>query len=567
MRFYEIVKEDLYNDLNTREISNDAALSAAHYLYEKPSSKIIVEIVGKTYVGFRPEQLDWTQKYGFDELLLLIGEKDPNVRGISARLAKYPEPIFDDFKYVIEVDCLPINSIVNDSLNPEILKRCASVEFVNTLSHELIHFLDMVRTKNKISKRKTYKVTDFDNYSNLSQDQKIEHKKNYYNDDAEFNAYYQEIAADLTDFIRIVKSDPNATKDYMDMYNFPTDFSQVLNYGLKTSQSREFIKWLNDRNRKALLKRLYRLHQEALRLIRINVSETLSPKSQNILRNWSEGKHSAGSIMQAEIVNDLKQTIQQQTYTLYRGYKFHNEEEFIERIGKDFNDIKSGEILTINSETPESWTLSTEEAKKFSDPTWSSFEKKYYDDEDYDDVQIYNGDLIGIGLMVKATISSDSVLADLTTVPKNILHYSDEEQEIIVKPGSYKCEVILINSQYRQTNNSQEYDDFDLDAATKEQEQEQKELNFAKNLLPKIIKRMGGNVIEVLNHFINEYKKKPFKDDEALLIAFLMNYGNNPEVIQLLTSNSPYPKTLKHFSLRAALSMIKVVGINGYVNG
>jgi hypothetical protein len=285
------------------------------------------------------------------------------------------------------------------------------------------------------------------------------------------------------------------------------------------------------------------------------LNESISFETEVILKHWTKGLPTATQIMKPEVVEDLAQTVNNSQYTLYRGFKFHDKDEFLDKMKKPFEKIKKGMSFNINSSTPQSWTTNIEQGKKFSTPSWNSMAHEPFTDDDYDDAEIFEGDLIGIGMLVQCTFEPSMILADLNNAPRWALAYSTKENEVIVKPGKYKVKILNIIEEKRpiQEHEPSEHE-IDLDRINKEQEQELQDIKKTQQLLPQLIKRCGydptkkEDVLKCITDF----------NDEMMMMAFLVIYGKQyPEIVEYIKTHGPYPTHLKHLRLSMMMGMFE----------
>lgn len=162
-----------------------------------------------------------------------------------------------------------------------------SVDFLRVIQHELVHLRDSARTR-WLTVRPPLDATD---------------RATYYNDPAEFNAYYHEVVANLTD---MATARPDELADHADLHGFTGDFKRDLVALLHGDRStRAFLQWLTDDRRKALLRRVYKLHQhvaermaspQAARVVEAKAVEPLLPATPEniekakafVLKKWRE---------------------------------------------------------------------------------------------------------------------------------------------------------------------------------------------------------------------------------------------------------------------------------------
>jgi len=116
--------------------------------------------------------------------------------------------------------------------------------------HEYIHYLDSFRIKTM--SKNIVDATD---------------KEKYYNNPIEFNAYYHNVADNLMSFIHQAEylNSREQIKDLMNYYGVKENFTETLNEILKNDFS-DFMEKLNQRNKRAIYKRLYTLYKKAIDL-------------------------------------------------------------------------------------------------------------------------------------------------------------------------------------------------------------------------------------------------------------------------------------------------------------
>lgn len=124
-----------------------------------------------------------------------------------------------------------------------------------------------------------------------------------------------------------------------------------------------------------------------------------------------------------ELEKELKKTVEKDNYTLYRGIYLTEEygSELLYHMGLTYPQIGTFNLVLKDLT---SWTLNRDEAQDFAD-------------------------IVGYtGLVLKTEVSSKHVLADLTV-------FNNWEQEVILKPGKYKIEIIeIVNEHYLYRENS-----------------------------------------------------------------------------------------------------------------
>jgi hypothetical protein len=120
------------------------------------------------------------------------------------------------------------------------------------LLHELTHYVD--------SKR-------YPRFHEIGSDKA--HGADYYNSPKEFNAYFTNLAAPLLRFLHMPASDrlPRVAQGMGISSDFSATLAMLIERGTQNANGRviaSFMKNLNPRNRRALLKRLYGLHQQVI---------------------------------------------------------------------------------------------------------------------------------------------------------------------------------------------------------------------------------------------------------------------------------------------------------------
>jgi hypothetical protein len=122
----------------------------------------------------------------------------------------------------------------------------------STTLHELIHFLDALRNPT------------------VHDDKDHSADETYYNSPEEFNAFFHNVADGLLNFIQVART--GLPEDYLARFakakridrNFTRTIVNLLDQTAENHAVQGFLNHLNDRNNRSLLKRLYKLHQEAL---------------------------------------------------------------------------------------------------------------------------------------------------------------------------------------------------------------------------------------------------------------------------------------------------------------
>jgi hypothetical protein len=176
------------------------------------------------------------------DFLLLIGLRRPNTIGMSGALMAFNEGIFDMHRGIA---IYGMRELTMDDLYSTV----NSTSFLEVFEHEYLHLLDIDRTNGRITAKNSPDTRTAD----------------YYNDPAEFNAFYHDLAKPMLDAIRNINDEPQYTKDILDLYNITGDYRHDI-AGMMTANvhTRRFATSLTPERRRSLLRRLYGLYQQLL---------------------------------------------------------------------------------------------------------------------------------------------------------------------------------------------------------------------------------------------------------------------------------------------------------------
>lgn len=228
---------------------HQAAMTVMHYIVggNQPYAEVELEGQGDFY-AYRAEDL------GLDQhILLTIGLLMPNTIGMSGAIVEYEEPVLGGYQLGIKIHCMQHFTI------EDLRSKVNTVGFMQAFEHEYLHILDRNRTAERIVTKARV---------DPRQDQ-----AGYYNDPAEFNAYYHDIAKDMMGVINAAQQNPQQARDYLDLYHFTGDWKADLGRLLtKNYHVQRFVQALQPERRKALLRRLYRLYEQMLQTISASVS-------------------------------------------------------------------------------------------------------------------------------------------------------------------------------------------------------------------------------------------------------------------------------------------------------
>lgn len=245
MRIADILLDSVTTEMSMQRQARQAANVVIQHVYHGHQPYQGIEIVdddrslsGDFYVYRSKEDLGLHLDF-----LLLIGVRQPNTVGMSGAVAGLGQDVFG-YETAIAIYCM-------QQFGMDQLRRSVnSVGFMQTFEHEYLHLLDNQRTDNRIIGKDVDPKDD---------------RAGYYNDPAEFNAYYHDIAKDMMAVIDAAAEKPEDAKDYFDLYGFTGDWKSDLSHLLmKNVYTQSFVKHLTPERRKALLRRLYRLYQTLL---------------------------------------------------------------------------------------------------------------------------------------------------------------------------------------------------------------------------------------------------------------------------------------------------------------
>jgi hypothetical protein len=181
-------------------------------------------------------------------------------------------------------------------------------------------------------------------------------------------------------------------------------------------------------------------------------------KVRTFIEDWTSGESTALNILSRDVIREMQKRLTEKKYVLYRGIKEEDGWHF-ERFGLNWGRTHVGDTKTYKLNSPTSWTTSLETAKNFSNPAWNEFTHRMYSDKYLSDHGYSSEDLLGYGMVVKATISAEDIYADLSKFPEYLTRsFINREHEFIVAPGSYEVKV-LDKKIYAMGYNNYVYDD------------------------------------------------------------------------------------------------------------
>lgn len=153
-------------------------------------------------------------------------------------------------------------------------------------------------------------------------------------------------------------------------------------------------------------------------------------KVNSWVNNWIRDSNKVDKNLSPELITGLKDTIIDNNYRIYRGLTWGKEE-----IGKiDINKLQIDNSINIDLKTITSWSTDYEVAHIYSKYKILSRKNDY-------------------GIILKLNIDKPHIIADLRYKNEDdeVMVYGDDEytsvtnqSEIILAPGKYDCEIILI---------------------------------------------------------------------------------------------------------------------------
>lgn len=198
-----------------------------------------------------------------------------------------------------------------------------------------------------------------------------------------------------------------------------------------------------------ITKRILKI-KESISFSELILAEDIVPlkpsKTTAFLQQWSRGDMIAASRVDDEITAELSKTVQDPTYTLYRGWKFGDHETMYEKMGFHHHDMVVGKKLKLKVEKLRSWTKSKKVAENFADPKFDSINDRVYSDHELDEMGMEHGELIGLSVIIQIKVKAASVFADLTNAPTRFLEHAHNEEEVILKAGDYTVTILDVAS-------------------------------------------------------------------------------------------------------------------------
>lgn len=285
---------------------------------------------------------------------------------------------------------------------------------------------------------------------------------------------------------------------------------------------------------------------------------TFSARTTAFINKWTTG--STRAIMHAfpDVKRELKTTVTENKYLVFRGWKFADEDALSDVFGT--SDLSVGKEYSITLSSWHSWTTDKKEATNFSNPRFDGLEKQWFDDDDISNLGYDYGDLLGIGVLVEAVLPRELVVADLS----NLSDFSayEDEKEIVSGSGTFTVKVIDIKKYLfsEEGEENEEVDDFDWDAHNKSAEHENALMTAAIASINFALSKAGYKETEEdIIKFLNNEKTDKFPI--AAVFTFAQKF---PKVHSFLSDNygGKWSETYEHFNLSMVLTLSKSMNKN-----
>jgi len=279
MKLIEILTEDVHQDIEMHAIVDKVRASFMGYVYAegKYDFELDWNSVGRFFV-YKPTTLK-VDHLGFTDVLFAIGERNGSYPSgaVIHQPSENREGPFKNYGRMLTVFWIPPTKMTP---TPYLKPFGSDLKVASIIEHEAIHILDGNRTGNKSLKVKPKLASEMNNHDDLDIDE-------YINSPREFNAFYHQVADRLFSVISELKAWDGTSmtaSDIADLYYISDDFFETLKKSIGDDLIlKQFMKWIRSDRRKALLKRLYQLHKEAMRLINIKNRAAISK-----FKDWSQ---------------------------------------------------------------------------------------------------------------------------------------------------------------------------------------------------------------------------------------------------------------------------------------
>ena len=241
MLISELLLDSATTEVSMYQQARQACHKVTHWVYDGHEPDREVNWRGKDFYVYHSHEMGIEQNF-----LIWIGPHQENTIGLSGMMVTFHEPVFGADRAII-VWGMRGNTLA------QLRSTVLSTEFMKVFEHEFLHLLDADRTNSRITARGLVDPRNHDQY---------------YNDPAEFNAYYHDIAKGMLAVIDTAAKEPEDAREYMELFGMTGDWKKdIAGMLTKDLAVQRFTKSLRPERRRALMRRLYRLHQQMIEAI------------------------------------------------------------------------------------------------------------------------------------------------------------------------------------------------------------------------------------------------------------------------------------------------------------
>jgi hypothetical protein len=192
--------------------------------------------------GFDTANFGGAEVFGQSPLVILIGVREGY--RTTAEYSKMTGQVGAQYPHAI------IMRSAREATVQAAIASIGSVEFLEVFKHEMVHCFDDAETSGKVLS--THKYGDRPSLDT------------YFNNPWEFNAFYHMIVANWANFVEESEGhDADYIRELADLFSITGDFKTDMEQAVSSQRrGRDFLKHLTDPRRKALLRRLYQMHQK-----------------------------------------------------------------------------------------------------------------------------------------------------------------------------------------------------------------------------------------------------------------------------------------------------------------
>lgn len=232
---FEDVESDVKYNTDARKLINQIY----NFLYENSDYKFpIINYEGKKFPCLPIREINHNYRD-----LIIIFMKTSRGGGFYER-----RDVSRLIKHII------VLNITGDRKN--IQSKLLNYEVQHNLTHELQHYFDVKRYKNRDEPAANY-------------DSETANYDEYYNNPAEFNACFHNIADTLINILRNKEEIKEFGHNYIYKIGFRDDFNEYLKLATSNIKNKRAFDNFNQKYKQKLLKRLYQLHKSVLNMIKM----------------------------------------------------------------------------------------------------------------------------------------------------------------------------------------------------------------------------------------------------------------------------------------------------------